>query len=223
MADDTAISPRAKTAGAQIRTEVLDGLRTDRGGVHAESLLTALGAIAGFACQMGLRAEAAAKGVAAPLAMVRTRDDRTLYVGDALDQAVAGSPLSLWSLCARSAQRLGAEVLDVDEIFAHAARAAGTPDFDVPRVPRWAKAEDLPINYVRACWPSTRAILEDLRLEPPEWRIAAGLAAQEALLSTKDRVPLEVGLRIVMESAIPMARIDPREVRVAIPERPTQK
>lgn len=204
----------AKIAGKEILTRLLNGMKSERG-VHVESLLTALGAIAGFACQMGVRAESETKGVAPPFTVVTTSDGRNLYYGDALNAPLAEGRYSIWSLCAGAAQHLGAQLPDVREIFQHATASAGTPAFGTPRFPGEGRAGDLPINYVRAIWPSVRTILAELCFGPSEWPIAAGLAAQEAILMAKATIDPGAAVKIVMESAIPMSKIDPREVGAA--------
>jgi hypothetical protein len=206
----------AKIAGKQILTNVLGGMKTERG-VHVESFLTALGAIAGFACQMGLRAEAEAKGEKPALVIVKGADGRVFYFGDPLNARVAESRYSVWSLCAGMAQHLGGEILDVNEIFAHVVRTVGSSDFGKPRFPGAGSAGDLPANYVRMIWPMARRILGDLRIDPSEWHIGAGLAGQQAIEMTKDTIDPGEALKIVMESAIPMSKLDPREVGIAIP------
>ena len=52
----------AKLGGKEIFERLVRGMKTDRG-VHTESLLCALGALAGYACQASLRANALAKGL----------------------------------------------------------------------------------------------------------------------------------------------------------------
>lgn len=42
---------------------------------------------------------------------------------------------------------------------------------------------------------------------PKQWPLAIGFAIQEAIRTMKGMVPPELGLRIVMESAIPLASI----------------
>ncbi|MFZ2449045.1 MAG: hypothetical protein WAW36_00800 [Methylovulum miyakonense] len=52
----------AKLGGKEIFQRLLDGMKNEKG-VHIESLLCALGALAGYSCQANLRAQALAKGM----------------------------------------------------------------------------------------------------------------------------------------------------------------
>src|SRR5690349_7973973 len=52
----------AKMGGKEVLSRLLAGMKTDKG-VHAESLFCALGALAGYACQAQLRAQAMALGM----------------------------------------------------------------------------------------------------------------------------------------------------------------
>ncbi|MCK9609455.1 MAG: hypothetical protein M0R33_23755 [Methylomonas sp.] len=51
----------AKLGGKEIFQRLVDGMKNEKG-VHIESVLCALGALAGYSCQANLRAQALAKG-----------------------------------------------------------------------------------------------------------------------------------------------------------------
>lgn len=230
LADETTIDPRkaallkaiaeqrekdpligAKIAGKEMLNRLLVAMKNEKG-VHAESLLTALGALAGFSCQMGVRAG----GGGAQLTVATTKDGRRFFFGDALNAPLAESPYSVWALCAGMAQHLGAPLPDLDEIFQHVSRTIGSEDFGVPRFPGEGRAADLPINYVRAIWPNVLPLLSELCAGPAEWHIATGLAAQEAIGATKGVINPSWAVKIVMECAIPMSKLDPSEVGMAV-------
>jgi len=67
----------AKLGGKEIFQRLLEGMK-DSKGVHIESLLCALGSLAGYACQANLRAQAFAKGMreTAAFQTVETSDGR---------------------------------------------------------------------------------------------------------------------------------------------------
>ena len=83
----------------------------------------------------------------------------------------------------------------------------GTDRFGVPEPIEGHPPGDLPINYLRGLWQPLLPVVRDLTGDPNFWPVAYGLAIQEALLVTKESLPPELGLRIVMKAAIPMSRV----------------
>ena len=209
-ADDPLIG--AKVAGKDVFHHLMRILNDERG-VHAETLLTALGALAGFSCQMGIRAEYASRpDDPLPFHVLTGADGRIFYFGDALNTPLAESRYSIWSLCAGTAQSFGATLPDLNEIYSHVAGTCGTSGFGVPRYPGEGRAGDLPINYIKAFWPILQPTVRTYCTSPSEWHIAYGLAIQDAIELAKTAIDPGAATKIVMESAIPMAKIDQREV-----------
>jgi len=70
----------AKLGSKEITQRILAAMKTAQG-VHIESLLCALGAVAGYSCQASLRAQAIARGQAetALLTSVETKDGKTFF------------------------------------------------------------------------------------------------------------------------------------------------
>lgn len=202
----------AKMAGKEILPVAMAAARKERG-VHVESLFAALGALAGFSCQMAIRAQFASRpSEPLPFHVVSAADGRAFYFGDALNAPLAESQYSIWSLSAGKAQTLGATLPDVTDIFAHVSRTVGTADFGVPRFPGEFRAAALPVDYLKALWPTVRATVGKYCGEPSEWPIAIGLAIQEAIEAAKQAIDPGAAVTIVMESAIPMSKLDPQEI-----------
>jgi hypothetical protein len=135
-----------------------------------------------------------------------------LFYGDQLNAPLLESQYSIWSLCAGIAQHLGATLPDLREIVTHVTTVVGTPEFGRPRIPTGNQPGDLPINYVRYFWPPLLPVLEKLCSSPQEWHIAFGLAAQEAIGFAKSAINPGMAVTIIMESAIPLSKVDPRDV-----------
>lgn len=200
----------AKLGGKEVFQQLLSGLKNERG-VHVESLLCALGALAGYACQAKLRAQASAKGLdeSAALLAVSSPDGKTYYFGDLLNQDLAESKYSIWSLAAGAAQHHGCKVLpDLNGIFAHVSKTIGTDAFGVPRLPDGHNTGDLPINYLKALWPVFFPLAKRYCKDPIEWPLLFGAAIQEALAAAKQAISQELALQIIMESAVPMSKVD---------------
>jgi hypothetical protein len=93
----------------QVRDSLMAFLKNERG-IHVESLMVALGALAGHASLHAAFAVAAADPGKASLMTVETRDGATFYAGDTLNAfLIPENPeiVSLWGLIAASALALG--------------------------------------------------------------------------------------------------------------------
>lgn len=200
----------AKVGAKEVFQRVLVGLK-DAKGVHIESLLVALGALAGYACQASLRAQALIKGLPpdSPFHVVGTKDGKRYYFGDPLNNLLAGDQHSVWSVVGGAAQHAGAsEFPDLNEIFQHTSTVLGSDQFGVPRMPDGKNAGDLPASYLKALWPHLFPTVKLLCPDPAHWPLLFGLAVQEAVYAGKEAIDPGVAFRIVMESAVPMSKID---------------
>lgn len=200
----------AKLGSKEVLQRLVDSMKNERG-VHIESLLCALGALAGYACQASLRGQALAKGLpeTAALMDVGLNDGRRFFFGDPLNQLIYESQYSVWGLAAGMAQQLGAKPsLDVQEIFQHTSQTLGQESYGRLRVPDNHRASDLPINYLKALWP---VLLPTVRLfceQPQHWHLVYALAIQQVQEMGKSVIDAELALQIIMESAIPMSKVD---------------
>ncbi|MEX8519211.1 MAG: hypothetical protein AB3X44_11935 [Leptothrix sp. (in: b-proteobacteria)] len=201
----------AKIGSKEIVQHLIAALRTDKG-VHIESLLSALGALAGYACQASIRAELIeAKGVAenAVFAVANCVDGRKYYFGDLLNKPLAESQYSVWSLAAGAAQQLGVkDMLDLEGVFGYVTDSIGGENFGVPRIPEGHTPSDLPINFLKIHWPKLMPLIRRFCAQPSEWPVLFGLAIQEVLYMGQGTIDPAVALSIAMESAIPMSKVD---------------
>jgi len=127
----------AQIGSKEVTQQLIAAMKSDRG-VHIESLLCALGSLAGYSCQAALRAQALAQGLAEAglLTRVETKDGKAYFFGDNLNKSLAESTHSVWGVAGAGAQQAGcANLPDVSEIFKHASLTVGTAAFGKPRVP----------------------------------------------------------------------------------------
>jgi hypothetical protein len=200
----------AKLGAKEVFQRLLDGMK-DSKGVHVESLLTALGALAGYACQANLRAQALAKGMpeTASFQVIGTKDGKQYFFGDPLNNALAGSQYSVWGLVGGAAQHAGAKDFpDLNEVFQYTSSVLGSEQFGIPRVPENHKPADTPLNYLKALWPTLFPTIKLFCPNPVDWPILYSLAIQEAIYAGKGSIDPGLAFRIVMESAIPMSKVD---------------
>ena len=202
-------------AGAQVGAKavfqrLLEGM-ADEKGVHTESLMCALGALAGYACQASLRAQALAANMAETAAfnVVGTADGKQYFFGDPLNNLLANSQFSVWALAGGAAQHNGAKDLpDLSEIFQYTSSVVGGPEFGIPRVPEQHRAVDLPLNFLKIIWPELFGTVKQFCPDPAGWPILYGFAIQEAMDAGKAVLDPAMALKIVMESAVPMSKVD---------------
>ena len=200
----------ATLGSKEVNRRLMDAM-TDERGIHIDSLLCALGSLAGYSCQAALRAQALAAGSPEDglLVRVRTRDGRSFYFGDHLNRSLAESPDSVWSIAGSGARQVGCGALpDLAEIFQHASATVGTPAFGLPRVPAANRAQDTPLNYVRALWPAFLPLVKHFSPNPAHWHVLYALSIQEVIALGKSRLDPCTALRLAMEAAVPMSKID---------------
>lgn len=200
----------AKVGGKHLAALLIEAMKVD-GGVHVESLMCAAGALAGYSCQAAVRAKNRARGQdeVALLAVVTTKDGQRLFFGDSLNRYLAEDQLSVWSLTAGGAQASGCDQLpDLAPIFRHTAECAGEPAFGVPRLPDGHPVHASPREYLDRLWPKFSSLVERFCPDPDHWPLLLGLAIQNLLSQTKGVLNPCISVQIVMESAIPMSKVE---------------
>lgn len=158
-----------------------------------------------------MRRTAAENGDQPALAEVVSRDGRRFYFGDALSARLSESADSFWRLLVTLAAPAGRPILDETEIHAHVAATIGSPSFGLPRMPDH-EAGDTPESYVRAFWPAALVELEAGCPDPRRWPEVMAYAAGEAVAAAEPVIDRGIALRIVMECAVPMSKLDPAMV-----------
>ena len=168
-----------------LRESLLSWLKTDRG-VHSETLLCSIGALAGFAAQtaafhrvekrdipftagndpkMPTAAFAEYLRTANLMVVANTKSGEAYYFGDLINGYVVPQPTNdyaLWNFVAAAAIEAGlkpAELPDYRDMFRFAAQSVGTPEFGVPRVAKEHQPQLLPRAALHLFWPRARFIL----------------------------------------------------------------
>jgi hypothetical protein len=118
--------------------------------------------------------------------------------------------LSIWKIINGASKSTTAEHPDVTELLEHCIASVGTPDFGVPRLPDGRPPNILPRDAVNRLWAKARQHLA--KTEPTLWPMNIAVAARSLIVSAQRVVPTNVAVKIVMEAAVPMSRIDPATV-----------
>jgi hypothetical protein len=179
-------------------------------GIHAESLIICLGALAGYACQVSVRQNAALPGADLrkhALMAVDASDGTTHFHGDALNLPLIQSPLSVWALVSRTVEKLGEPLPDIDDIASHVTETLGTRAFGSPRVSAGHGPRRPAVVYLRQVWPQIFPIAQRFCRKPAEMPVLFGIALQRAIEATRDVLDPTLSASIAMECAVAMSKV----------------
>lgn len=200
----------AKVGGKELAQRMMAAMKTERG-VHIESILGALGSLAGYSCQASVRALARSQGLdeTALFACAECTDGKVYFFGDELNRPLAEDQYSVWSIAAGGAQAAGCrDIPEPNDVFAHAAGTVGSPEFGLPRLPPEHPLHDTPLNYVEAFWPKVFPMILKFCPNPEHWPLLLGLAIQDIMSQGRNVIDPCLALKIVMECAVPMSKVD---------------
>jgi hypothetical protein len=194
----------------------------DSSGVHVETALATLGALAGFSAQMAIREAFIKTGKVAEdkaFVVVGTKNGETYYMGDLLNEILFENKpgnISVYSLVAGAAQHSGAKELpDIKDIAGYVAGTLGTSAFGVPRLPPQHMPRMPAVELLDKFWNPMRNFLAVSVPSPGLWPLIIGHAAQNVILKAKGIIDPGLAAKIVMETAISLAKIDPVRVHLA--------
>lgn len=184
-------------AGSRELARIVREQLAARGDARPESLLCALGALAGFACQVSARTNAYAHGM----------PERDLLSED-LHLLLFGMEYSVCGLVAGAARHGGCDCYpEPAEIWAHVGKSIGSEAFGVPRLPSQHAARELPADYLRMFWPQLKPVVARFCSNPAHWPVMCALAVQHAIDHTQGKLESCMAMRVALESALPMARL----------------
>jgi hypothetical protein len=200
---------------------------TQNGRLQGEALFCAIGALTGFAAQYAVRQEHIASGTAKEgevFLIAEAPNGERYYFADRLNAILVPETLeslTVLSILGGEALKLGAakeEIADCHEIFERTAKSIGTPDFGIPELPPGHKPFLMPRRAVEIFWPSMLKVftrepvvpVPGFKLvEPRHWPLLLAAVAASFMPAIKGS-PLSpaLALKIFMEAAIPMSKID---------------
>jgi len=187
-------------------------------GVHIETLLTAIGSVAGFSVQMGLREDLVKTGkLSAEKAFteVKTNDGETYYFGDLINQGLLQPPkgaFSVWTIVAGAPHHLGKPVPDINSIVKRTTELLGSPDALRPDLEAKHMPHKMPDELVWKFWNISRNTIIANSRNHMDMPFIMALLAQRVILEGKDHIDPTLAAKIVMSAAVPMSKIDPKYV-----------
>ncbi len=202
------------------------------GRIHAETLLAAIGAIAGFSALRALMADLAETkdpAIAAQLNIVQSNSGAKYFIGEPLNRILipanaAETGSKLWSLAAGGAVAAGLDRTKLPELrpmLAHVTQNLGGELEGRPSLPK----EHQPImpagELLLLVWPlALTCFIGRLPDAPREfgvagiqnWPVISARAANTFIQKVKNVLEPAVALTIVMESAIYASKLDPEPI-----------
>jgi hypothetical protein len=184
-------------------------------GVNVDLVLVILASLAGYACQDAGRDIGRQLGITdnqSLVIMFDPGDGSEYYYGNSINHFLFEGPRSILAYMRTEATNLGMpqeDLPDIDELARHVVNTLGTPQFGVVRYPPGKGIGfPAPIDLVRSLWPQS---VDDVRLlcnNPAEAPELFAAAIRRAIALGKDVITPKDAIRIVMETAGPMARVN---------------
>jgi hypothetical protein len=215
---ETAPTP-APQAPSKVAGKIIEWLKSEISSdpdLNHATVLTIIGALAGYAAQRAIW-----EGVMVPGGMSATdvfevrqsESGEKFYFCAEADKLIGSLDpryLSIWKIVTGNMKSASGEHPDVTELFQHCAASVGTGQFGVPRLPDGRTSNLLPREAVNRLWAKARQQLA--KTEPTLWPMHMSVAARTLIVAAQPTIPSALGVRIVMEAAVPMSRIDPATV-----------
>ena len=214
------VTPSAPTqASGKVAAQLLEWLKAELAAepeMNHVTVLTIVGALAGYAAQRAIWEGVVQTGGLSPTDVFEVRmseaGEKFYFSGetDKLMGSLDPRYLSIWKIINATSKSTTTDHPDVIELLAHCAATVGTPEFGIPRLPDGSQPNILPRDAVNRLWAKARQHLA--KTEPTLWPMNIAVAARSLIVSAQRAVPMPVAVKIVMEAAIPMSRLDPATV-----------
>ncbi len=209
----TSIGPADLPAASQVILKTLVDHFQDTG-LHAPTILSASGALSGFAAQQSVLKEFVEKQ-GQPLekhfAVAETEGGERFLFSETVNQLIAsdgGELISLWRLVSRFAVESGAPKLpDLHAIFASTAERVGSTPFPVFSTPDHIRPREEPTFALRRLWPIMLPIMEEHCEGHMVWPIATAFSAAALIPMSRNTVEPFHAATLIMESAVAMSKV----------------
>lgn len=190
------------------------------GVTHAPTALAALGAMAGFGCQMAIRDDVIKTGQMPEneaLMVSQGADGSRYYFGPLLNQPLLMLPTSVYSIICNGMRGAGETVFpDPEATLKKVLDTLGTPTFGLPSLPPAYQLKARPVDCLKHFWPQLYPRISQYYGDPAQGGIAPislgwffATAAGWVIVSAKDVFPPSLSGPMAFEIAMSMARLDP--------------
>lgn len=196
-------------AADEVLGRITNAMKGADGSVHPQSLVCALGSLAGYACQTDIR-NLYMKQKHLPedkiFTIMSDKQGRHYFFGDLLNEPLVNEKLSVWALIGGAVRQAGKALPDVNDIFRYVSYVVGGEQFGKARA--CETGEDM-IWYVKNLYKPMRAIAEK-HCQEGELHTVFGIALQKALFACSQSMNITELARIAMESAVSMSKYELR-------------
>ncbi|WP_133303025.1 hypothetical protein [Cupriavidus lacunae] len=193
------------------------------GRVHAETYVSAAGAIAGYAAQRALFAKSP-PDVGTNIHRLTTKSGGEYWFGDALNhmlvpQTEADGNRCVWSLAASGAISAGLQshqIPSLDAMFKHVASTIGGPNEGRSSVPAQHQAHLPARDLLKLVWPiavfcfagKIPGAPREFPAPVPRWAAITAQASYRPIRDVEKVLPPNIALTLLMESAIYCSKLD---------------
>lgn len=94
----------------------------------------------------------------------------------------------------------------------HNAETVGNPTYGVLTLPQDHQPKEHPLQAIKKHWGVTEKFLKAKGTEPLMWSWEIATVAADVIALSKQAMPLEMAVQLIMEPAISMSKIDPKLV-----------
>lgn len=211
---------RQQLVGGLICDMVCQLIKNDRG-VRVEDLIAVLASVGGFSCIFSVLYILKHKGIppqSVGVMSVAASDGHTYYIGEPLNQYLVSNPISLLGLTIGNAQKFGSQITNdfLLEVIKRSASELGSEAFGKPILPAENMPSDTLFNLVQMMWPRIREMLRIYDVMVGRFPEAMGFALAKAITLAKEAIDPSIAVRIAIECSVPMSKISPERVGVAI-------
>ena len=190
-------------------------LKDDRG-VHLETALALFGALAGHLCaEIGVQARRDLGAGFNPhdletFCEVQTKSGSRYVLGKLVDDWMFHQAKGFWPCLAAFAKQHGAAMPDQEDLRKHVIESFDKPEFGIPRLPDKHQPAVPPVVLLRQLGSEYVPRLTMYLDAVTSLAFAAQSLMTDAMAA--DVIPLETMLKILAESAVPMARQHPDDL-----------
>lgn len=199
--------------GPAILSFLIEQVRDDDG-IHPETILSAGGALCGFAAQRAVwltMIEQQRMPIEKVFVVVDTKDGSRFLFSDAVNHLLASEDpkiLSTWRLVRDAAIKCGAKSLpDLEQIFARTAAGVGSTPFPSFSTPEAHRPREAPAAALRRFWPSVGGALDRTCDGPMHWPFVLGFVCSGLVAMSRSELDPAIAATLVMESAVAMSKM----------------
>lgn len=188
---------------------IVKAMTGSSGEIHPQSLLCAVGSLAGYACQQDVREKFVYEKKLPEdkvFTVIQDKQGRNFYFGDLLDELLARDKYSVWAFVGGALEHIGKGLIDINDILRYVSFVAGGEQFGKVRSCQTGETMD---GYLKIFWRPLVQLCESY-CEKGELHILYGMCVQKAIVVCSKRLDAGECGRIAMESAVSMARYSMR-------------